>query len=1070
LQACSELAADVLERERRMAAFMQTNPDLAGEIARSAQDLHGSLPNSLAAHVERFATASGTVVAGHADGGVGIERSDLSLVSDNSSTTLYATQQAAANLVPGSDVTVHGVALPLTSTMVAQTVTQGVALERIAQETKTLAVIPVRVNSIAPPADSSITSAVNGAVEYIRTRSYGNLTFQPQFKSPVTITLANPQSHCGDLRARFDTIGGPARSAAGATADFYIYIMGAICPERGYTGIGGNDSYFYESISRHAVVHELGHNLSFGHSSSSDPVDPMIHVENQNAVPPDFNSIHKSNIGNTRLQQTSWIETQQVGAEGGTFTLASMDQSSGVRALVLPGRCGSGKDYYVESRGGSLSVRCKQTPTDANQHVDSVYVAQVPAGGFSQNNVTITPRANNQVEIRFTGAPPGDDGSGPTRPIVGEIREGEVCGSTGCFTLHCPTGTVRPGNITFRVSGNYAAGALGIFVPNRSIYGRYQAPDGFRIGTDNYGTMYIDRPHENPKTFPFSVSANRGSYRVSFAAQGIAYEPDPNAPGQQRHYNLTSICYADVEVPDQPPPTSGSQAWLYVHGRTSDFLVAPGAQVSVTWSSAGVAYCRAYANDQSLPLGRPPILARELNDTSTILVPVNEQNTTFRLRCFGGDPDPLERQLTVHANVQPPPPFSPLGCTNDPPGDRPGPLRVNPTSINLRVGETKEFNVSGGNLPYSIPRSLNQNPNYDAIVRPDYATCTRLTLTGVAVGNVTLTIADTAPYNCTGEGAGRICVKARDGYTVNLPVIVTSGESDRLIRPESIAVGVGGQTTAAISGGTAPYTILRGPDPTKATASISTSGTLTVRGVAVGTTNVEVQDSSSPAKTTGPIPITVTAREETGDLRANPAPPISLTTGGQPAQVTISGGSGSYLIPPDDALRPDSRIATASLTGSTLTITPANRPGSTAVTVQDTSSPPKTLRIDITVTRSVTNAPPILVIATSPDLPSLTRERSFTFTATATDVDGIRKINIWSTFGGSTVNANHCPSDGNPQTMSCSASFSAGDLELGEYTIEAVATDSSDERLQSRQAIQCTVFRIFALKLLRCQE
>jgi hypothetical protein len=77
-----------------------------------------------------------------------------------------------------------------------------------------------------------------------------------------------------------------------------------------------------------------------------------------------------------------------------------------------------------------------------------------------------------------------------------------------------------------------------------------------------------------------------------------------------------------------------------------------------------------------------------------------------------------------------------------------------------------------------------------------------------------------------------------------------------IINPTTTTVTVGGSGTVNISGGTPPYTIQTPPNSSIATATLSGS-TITINGVANGSTSLVVQDNTTPTSATATLPITV---------------------------------------------------------------------------------------------------------------------------------------------------------------------------------------------------------------------
>lgn len=147
--------------------------------------------------------------------------------------------------------------------------------------------------------------------------------------------------------------------------------------------------------------------------------------------------------------------------------------------------------------------------------------------------------------------------------------------------------------------------------------------------------------------------------------------------------------------------------------------------------------------------------------------------------------------------------------------------------------------------------------------------------------------------------------------------------------PQNASVIAGESITTRISGGTLPYIITTPPDPSVATALISTSGssgpTLTVRGITANRqTFVEIKDSSSP-QNTAVVQITVNA---IGALTA--APRNVLAGVSRSVNVTISGGEGPYQM----IAGPNESVATAVFADTSLVVVGVSS-GETSVRIQD---------------------------------------------------------------------------------------------------------------------------------------
>ena len=148
-----------------------------------------------------------------------------------------------------------------------------------------------------------------------------------------------------------------------------------------------------------------------------------------------------------------------------------------------------------------------------------------------------------------------------------------------------------------------------------------------------------------------------------------------------------------------------------------------------------------------------------------------------------------------------------------------------------------------------------------------------------------------------------------------------------------VSVATGKTTKVYVTGGTTPYTAttLSGAI---ATATIA-GGIMTITGVGPGTTTAIITDALGNTLNTVTIDVT--------GLSFTPAE-LAFANAGSPAQTsTVSGGTSPYTV-----LTSDATIATASIAGSTITVTPV-APGACYITVTDSTTVPLTGVIPVSV-------------------------------------------------------------------------------------------------------------------------
>ena len=160
--------------------------------------------------------------------------------------------------------------------------------------------------------------------------------------------------------------------------------------------------------------------------------------------------------------------------------------------------------------------------------------------------------------------------------------------------------------------------------------------------------------------------------------------------------------------------------------------------------------------------------------------------------------------------------------------------------------------------------------------------------------------------------------------------------------PQNVSASVDQVTSTNISGGTAPYSIQTKPNAGIATAKIDFTGsgnpTLTITGVAPGQTFVVVKDSSAPSKTVA-VQITINAIGAFAVVPRN-----ILANINNPIIATISGGERPYSV----QIGPNEAVAIVVFSDTNLVIT-GTAPGQTFVVVKDSSIPPRTITVPITI-------------------------------------------------------------------------------------------------------------------------
>ena len=190
-----------------------------------------------------------------------------------------------------------------------------------------------------------------------------------------------------------------------------------------------------------------------------------------------------------------------------------------------------------------------------------------------------------------------------------------------------------------------------------------------------------------------------------------------------------------------------------------------------------------------------------------------------------------------------------------------------------------------------------------------------------------------------GAGSTNVVVKEGNGnktVTIKITVLATS------ITPQSVELYAGGTAkTVTIQGlNMGTLTIENGPDTTKATASISGTS-LTVTPAAAGTTSLTLKEANGNKTATISITVLATSIEATPNSLS-----VNVSDGVQTVQLSGT-NAGTFSI----VTGPNSAVATAQISGSTLTITPVGK-GETSVVVKEGNGNKQTT-ISITVSAEV---------------------------------------------------------------------------------------------------------------------
>jgi hypothetical protein len=251
------------------------------------------------------------------------------------------------------------------------------------------------------------------------------------------------------------------------------------------------------------------------------------------------------------------------------------------------------------------------------------------------------------------------------------------------------------------------------------------------------------------------------------------------------------------------------------------------------------------------------------------------------------------------------------GSAGTTPGNSTSLFTTAPSSVNLTLGNAQKFTVGGGKGPYTAVSS-------DISVAAAGIAGSDLTLGAVTPGSATITIRDSV------------------GATTSVSVTAKPIKALFTTSPSAVTIAIGNSNaqTFQVSGGVAPY-VVGNSNASVLSATISGEN-LTFTGLAPGSANVVILDAVG-----GSLNIAVTVPSvATLDLFTTASPAVTIPNG-TTASYVIGGGS-----PPYSATSANTAIATASVSGTTLTFTAGNT-GSTSVSVRDSGG--RTVGVSVTI-------------------------------------------------------------------------------------------------------------------------
>jgi hypothetical protein len=260
-----------------------------------------------------------------------------------------------------------------------------------------------------------------------------------------------------------------------------------------------------------------------------------------------------------------------------------------------------------------------------------------------------------------------------------------------------------------------------------------------------------------------------------------------------------------------------------------------------------------------------------------------------------------------------------------------------PSTINMSPGTAVTYTVGGGVLAYTVNSTDNR-------IASASMTGTKLTITAGAVGVATVTVRDnegkTIPYTVTVGGIIALYTTA----------------------PASLTIANGGQRSFVIGGGVPGYSVASS-DNRVVTATQSPAGTLILQAVAPGSASILIKDTDNKQVT---IAVTVGGSSPLGLYTS--APDAITLAKGSPSNFAVGGGVSPYT-----ATSSDNRVATVTLSGTTMIVNPVGF-GTATISIRDSGG--ASLSVDLTVAGSSSEA----LFTTAPATLSMSAGTTLTFT------------------------------------------------------------------------------------------
>ena len=241
-----------------------------------------------------------------------------------------------------------------------------------------------------------------------------------------------------------------------------------------------------------------------------------------------------------------------------------------------------------------------------------------------------------------------------------------------------------------------------------------------------------------------------------------------------------------------------------------------------------------------------------------------------------------------------------------------------PSNLTIAADTQRSFSVGGGVPGYVVESTDN-----------------RVVVASMSGGSLNL--------RAVAAGSAQVFIRDTVNSTVTLNITVGGASPLGLYTsaPANVTLAKGTQTNYSVGGGVAGYVVTSG-DTRIATVTLSGT-TMSINAVAMGSTAIVVRDSGGSA-----LAVFVTVAAASPEAFLSTAPSTLSMSAGSSLTFSVSGGSIPYSV-----ASTDSRVATGSLNGSTLTIA-ALKAGNATLQLVDAVG--KLIQIVVTADGSLTGA------------------------------------------------------------------------------------------------------------------